>query len=48
MRFQEFRIIRLSIALLNEYADGLLLDKIEQEEVWKKIPVSDSLAAGIL
>jgi len=29
--------------LLNEYADGLLLDKIEQEEVWKKIPVSDSL-----
>jgi peptidyl-prolyl cis-trans isomerase SurA len=44
----EYAISRISHypvldSLLNEYADGLLLDKIEQEEVWKKIPVSDSL-----
>ncbi|MFZ1976611.1 MAG: peptidylprolyl isomerase [Bacteroidota bacterium] len=47
----EYSISRISHypvldSLLNEYADGLLLDKIEQEEVWKKIPVSDSLLHG--
>jgi peptidyl-prolyl cis-trans isomerase SurA len=32
--------------LLAEYEDGILLDKIEQAEVWGKVPVSDSLLRG--
>jgi parvulin-like peptidyl-prolyl isomerase len=48
LAMNEYAISRISHypaldAILNEYADGLLLDKVEQEEVWKKIPVSDSL-----
>ena len=30
-------------ALMKEYEDGVLLYRVEQDEVWQKLPVSDSL-----
>jgi peptidyl-prolyl cis-trans isomerase SurA len=31
------------VALMKEYEDGVLLYRIEQDEVWQKLPVNDSL-----
>ncbi|HEY6950778.1 MAG TPA: peptidylprolyl isomerase [Bacteroidota bacterium] len=33
-------------SLMDEYLDGILLYRIEQDEVWKKIAVNDSLLRG--